>query len=304
MDSAKALAKKLKAHPVFKDYEIILAAGDGRLSEEDEAKKAYDKVRDAIDKYDKTITLSVGQLTTGITIPEWTAVLMLSNIKSPALYMQAAFRSQNPWRYTECGEMRVKQNAYVFDFDPARTLIIFEEFANDLNSSTSGGKGDSDSRKQNVRVLLNFFPVIGEDEQGEMVELDAEKVLSIPRRIRSLEVVRRGFMSNFLFQNIANIFNAPPEVIDIISSLPNAPEGDLVDVSPQTREDLSVNDEGEVDLPDEFVIGRSQKVFGDKIYGEITDTLAQKTEEIVAAPATTEQQQVERLQAGSSEAIR
>ena len=69
-----------------------------------------------------------------------------------------------------------------------------------------------------------------------------------------------------------------------------------MDVSPQTREDLSVNDEGEVDLPDEFVIGRSQKVFGDKIYGEITDTLAQKTEEIVAAPATTEQQQVERLQ--------
>ncbi len=296
VDSAKALAKKLKEHPVFKDYEIILAAGDGRLSEEEEAKKAYDKVRDAIDKYDKTITLSVGQLTTGITIPEWTAVLMLSNIKSPALYMQAAFRSQNPWKYTECGEMRVKQNAYVFDFDPARTLIIFEEFANDLNSSTSGGKGDSDSRKQNVRELLNFFPVIGEDEQGEMVELDAEKVLSIPRRIRSLEVVRRGFMSNFLFQNVANIFNAPAEVIDIISSLPNAPEGDLVDVLPQTREDLSVNDEGEVDLPDEFVIGRSHEVFGDKIYGEITDTLAQKTEEIISAPATTEQQQVERLQ--------
>ena len=94
VDSAKALAKKLKAHPVFKDYEIILAAGDGRLSEEDEAKKAYDKVRDAIDKYDKTITLSVGQLTTGITIPEWTAVLMLSPTKSPAKNIQASYRSQ------------------------------------------------------------------------------------------------------------------------------------------------------------------------------------------------------------------
>lgn len=293
--SAKALAKKLKEHPVFKDYEIILAAGDGRLSEEEETKKAYDKVREAIDKYEKTITLSVGQLTTGITIPEWTAVLMLSNIKSPALYMQAAFRSQNPWKYTANGEMRVKQNAYVFDFDPARTLIIFEEFANDLNSGTSGGKGDSDSRKQNVRELLNFFPVIGEDENGEMVELDAEKVLSIPRKIRSLEVVRRGFMSNFLFQNIANIFNAPTEVIDIIRSLPNAPEGDLIDVSPQTRENLSVNDNGEVELPDEFVIGRSQDVFGEKIYGEITETLAQKTEEILSAPASTEAQQVERL---------
>ena len=252
-------------------------------------------MRDAIDHHEKTITLSVGQLTTGITVPEWTAVLMLSNIKSPALYMQAAFRSQNPWRYQENGELHVKKNAYVFDFDPARTLIIFEEFANDLSSGTSGGKGDSDQRKQNVRELLNFFPVIGEDENGEMIELDAEKVLSIPRKIRSLEVVRRGFMSNFLFQNIANIFNAPPEVIDIISSLPNAPEGELVDVSPETRKDLSVNGEGEVELSNEFVIGTTQNVFGDKIYSNISETLERKTEEILAAPAT-EEQQVSHLQ--------
>lgn len=292
----KALARKLKAHPVFGEYEIVVAAGDGRLSEEDESQNSYDKVRDAINHHEKTITLSVGQLTTGITIPEWTAVLMLSNIKSPSLYMQAAFRSQNPWRYQENGVLHVKKNAYVFDFDPARTLIIFEEFANDLSSGTSGGKGDSDQRKQNVRELLNFFPVIGEDENGEMIELDAEKVLSIPRKIRSLEVVRRGFMSNFLFQNIANIFNAPPEVVDIISSLPNTPEGALVDVSPETREDLSVNDEGEVELSNEFVIGTAQDVFGDKIYSDISETLERKTEEILAAPESTEDQQISHLQ--------
>ena len=296
VQSAKALARKLKAHPVFGEYEIVVAAGDGRLSEEDESQNSYDKVRDAINHHEKTITLSVGQLTTGITVPEWTAVLMLSNIKSPALYMQAAFRSQNPWRYQENGTLHVKKNAYVFDFDPARTLIIFEEFADDLSSGTSGGKGDSDQRKQNVRELLNFFPVIGEDENGEMIELDAEKVLSIPRKIRSLEVVRRGFMSNFLFQNIANIFNAPPEVVDIISSLPNAPEGALVDVSPETREDLSVNDEGEVELSDEFVIGTAQDVFGDKIYSDISETLERKTEEILAAPESTEDQQISHLQ--------
>ena len=132
-------------------------------------------------------------------------------------------------------------------------------------------------------------------ENGEMIELDAEKVLSIPRKIRSLEVVRRGFMSNFLFQNIANIFNAPPEVIDIISSLPNAPEGELVDVSPETRKDLSVNGEGEVELSNEFVIGTTQNVFGDKIYSNISETLERKTEEILAAPAT-EEQQVSHLQ--------
>ena len=154
VDSAKALAKKLNDHPVFKDYEIILAAGDGKLDDDEETKKSYDKVVEAIAKYDKTITLSVGQLTTGITIPEWTAVLMLSNIKSPALYMQAAFRSQNPCLFkTSTGYAR-KENAYVFDFDPARTLIIFDEFANNLLKRTVDGRGTSDDRKENIKRLI------------------------------------------------------------------------------------------------------------------------------------------------------
>lgn len=104
VDSAKALAKKLKEHPVFREYEIVLAAGDGKLSEDEERMNSYAKVREAIKHHDKTITLSVGQLTTGITIPEWTGVMMLSNVKSPALYMQTAFRSQNPWKFQKNGQ--------------------------------------------------------------------------------------------------------------------------------------------------------------------------------------------------------
>jgi type I site-specific restriction endonuclease len=61
----------------------------------------------------------VGQLTTGVTVPEWTAVMMLSNLKSPSLYMQAAFRAQNSWSYDVDGEKHRKQNAYVFDFAPS-----------------------------------------------------------------------------------------------------------------------------------------------------------------------------------------
>ena len=110
VDSAKALAKKLREHPVFKDYEIVLAAGDGKLDDNDETMKSYDKVVKAIANNDKTITLSVGQLTTGITIPEWTAVLMLSNMKSPALYMQAAFRAQNPCLFKEGKYFKRKEN--------------------------------------------------------------------------------------------------------------------------------------------------------------------------------------------------
>lgn len=200
VDSAKALAKKLESHPVFKDYKIVLAAGNGQIDDNDENEASFNRTKKAIEENDKTITLSVGQLTTGITIPEWTAVLMLSNIKSPALYMQAAFRAQNPCLFYDNKSKQYlrKENAYVFDFDPARTLNIFEEFANDLSSDTSNGRGDAKTREKHIKELLNFFPVIGEDDNGEMVELDAEKVMSIPRKIKSVEVVKRGFMSNFL----------------------------------------------------------------------------------------------------------
>jgi hypothetical protein len=224
----------------------------------------------AIKENDKTITLSVGQLTTGITIPEWTAVLMLSNVKSPALYMQTAFRAQNPCLFTVGNGYKRKENAYVFDFDPARTLTIFEQFANNLNPNTAKGGGTADERKENVRELLNFFPVIGEDENGELIELDAEKVLTIPRKIRSVEVVKRGFMSNFLFQNIHNIFGAPKEVIDIISSFEAIEEPkSKVNLSEETQKDLSINEDGEVEVQDEIVIGRTLDVFGDKFYNNV-----------------------------------
>lgn len=271
VDSAKALARKLNEHPIFSQYKIVLAAGDGKLEDADETQKAYDKVIEAIRTNEKTITLSVGQLTTGVTIPEWAAVMMLSNMKSPALYMQAAFRSQNPCVYQKEGKFYRKENAYVFDFDPARTLTIFEEFANDLSSSTSGGKGSSDDRKQNVRELLNFFPVIGEDEKGEMVELDAEKVLSIPRKIRSVEVVRRGFMSNYLFQNIHGVFSAPQEVIDIIDKFTpiEEPKKKKVEITPTSAEDLNVNTTtGEVEIPRDLIVGTATEIFGDKVFGK------------------------------------
>ena len=278
VDSAKALSKKLKKHPVFSDYEIVLAAGDGKLEDDDAlAAKSFDRVKSAIAKHDKTITLSVGQLTTGVTIPEWTAVLMLSSIQSPGLYMQAAFRAQNPCLFKNGIECFRKQNAYVFDFDPARTLIIFEKFANDLSSDTLGGRGDTETREDHIRELMNFFPVIGEDENGEMILLDAAQVLSIPRKIKSREVVRRGFMSDFLFQNISNVFRAPIEVIEMIKQMAPAKDpGPLSGITPDTGDKLNLNDDGEVELPDELVIGTATNLFGDKIFdsNEVQDTIA------------------------------
>lgn len=281
--SAKALAKKLKLHPVFKDYEIILAAGDGKL-DNDENEKSFDRVTKAIKMHDKTITLSVGQLTTGVTIPEWTAVLMLSNMSSPSLYMQAAFRAQNPCLFHDVqGNSYRKKNAYVFDFDPARTLTIFEKFANDLIPKTSGDKGDFDQHRNNVRELLNFFPVYGEDDHGSMVELDAESVLTIPRHIHAKEVIERGFMSNFLFANISGIFGAPKEIIDLINNMQAieepkklAPTG----IDENTPENLDLNENGEVEIPQNQIIGTANDLFGDKVYGDIDNQLTQMVSDI------------------------
>lgn len=296
VDSAKALAKKLKEHPVFRDYEIVLAAGDGKLDDDDENQKSFDKVRNAIATYEKTITLSVGQLTTGVTIPEWTAVLMLSNMKSPALYMQAAFRAQNPCLFKENAKFFRKKNAYVFDFDPARTLTVFEEFANDLNSKTADGRGDADERKENIRELLNFFPVIGEDEGGEMIELDAEKVMSIPRKIRSQEVVRRGFMSDFLFQNISNVFHAPKAVTDIISGLTPVSEKESgLPINQDTAKDLSLDENGDVSLPKDYIIGKAQEVFGEKVYADIGQALIDNVNKITAETPETFDDELEKL---------
>ena len=176
------------------------------------------------------------------------------------------------------GQLLRKENAYVFDFDPARTLDIFEQFANDLSTSTSNGKGDMDERKRNIRELLNFFPVYGEDDDGEMIALDAEKVLSIPRKIHAQEVVRRGFMCNFLFQNIGNIFNAPQQVIDMITRLPATKEA--TPITPQTKDDLSLNEDGEVDIPTETIIGQAADIFGDKIY-DVKENLSQAVSDLM-----------------------
>lgn len=298
VDSAKALAKKLEAHPVFSKYKIVIAAGDGRREEDDpvETQKSYDRVKQAIKENDYTITLSVGQLTTGVTIPEWTAVLMLSSIRSPALYMQAAFRAQNPCTFYRNSQYFRKENAYVFDFDPARTLTIYEQFANDLISETSDGRGDIDTRKENIRTLLNFFPVLGEDETGEMVELQAETVLSIPRKIRCQEVVRRGFMSDFLFQNVANVFHAPQAVLDIITQFtPVAEPKAKVEITPQTAEDLSLDENGEVSMSDDLVIGKAQDLFGEKIYESVPDMLKDAVAQVPPSEKTSEDEQIERL---------
>lgn len=226
VESVKALEQLLKKDAVFKEYEIIVAAGDGRSFEEEENdyknnESSFKKVKDAIAKHDKTITLSCGQLTTGVTIKEWTAVLMLTDIKTPSLYMQAAFRAQNPYKQFKNGELSTKKSAYLFDFAPTRVLEIYDQFANGLNPKAVKGEITEKDREENIQELLNFFPVISEDINGEMVELDANKVLTFPNALAASEIVNARFMTNLLFNDsLKGVFNFPKEVEDILDKMP------------------------------------------------------------------------------------
>lgn len=281
--SAKAMQKLLESHPVFENYKIVLAAGDGRANDDDQVvnQRSLDRVREAIKENDKTITLSVGQLTTGVTIPEWTAVLMLSNMKSPSLYMQAAFRAQNPWDTVVDGQVHQKENAYVFDFAPERTLIIYDEFANNLSRKTVGGGGTTDERKENIKQLLNFFPVIAEDNDGKMIELDVNQVLTIPKVIKAQEVVRRGFMSNLLFQNVSGIF-ASAEAREILEQLNPVDPGKVTPRKtdePIDTQGVKVDDKGEAEVEQDIVIATTDARFGEKVYAEVINTIEDAVED-------------------------
>lgn len=253
INSCKAMEKLLGDDPVFKEYKVVRAYGPEHSIENDRDKiykTSYDRVKDAIKHNPKTITLSVGQLTLGVTVPEWSGILMLCNLRSASAYMQAAFRVQNPCLFSRNGREWRKETAYVFDFDPARSLVLYDEFANNLLSG--GGSVNPEERSRNVERLLSYFPIAGENVDGGMVELDAQQVLSIPRTMKSDEVVSRGFLCNYLFQNISRIYGGPPEMRKIIKKLPTAKVG--ARAKADASDEVTVDENGEVTVSQNTVM--------------------------------------------------
>ncbi|MCC8114900.1 MAG: Eco57I restriction-modification methylase domain-containing protein [Bacteroidales bacterium] len=190
---AKALSAMLKRHPVFGYFDIVNVAGDG--DEEQERDKALKLVRDAIGNCSHgTITLSCGRLTTGVTVPEWTGVLMLSGSYNTAAssYMQTIFRVQTPWTR----EGLTKEDCYVFDFAPDRTLQVL---ATVPRVSTKAGKTTGE-QKRALGEFLNFCPVIGM-EGSKMKPYDANSMMEQLKRAYVERVVRNGFEDGYLYND-------------------------------------------------------------------------------------------------------
>lgn len=193
--SAKALAAMLRNHPVFGLFEIVNVAGDG--DEEEANEEALKKVTDAIgpdpDKT-RTITLSCGRLTTGVSVKPWTGVFMLSGSFNTAAsaYMQTIFRVQTPATING----RVKEDCYVFDFAPDRTLKVLAETA---KISRKAGK-QSGSDRQQLSDFLNFCPIIS-IEGSQMKKLDENHMLQQLKRVYVERVVQNGFEDGYLYND-------------------------------------------------------------------------------------------------------
>lgn len=184
---ARALSALLKAHPIFGqfigangDSGIVNVAGDG--DEEVESDDALKMVNAAIGdnpEDTRTITLSCGKLTTGVTVRPWTAVMMLagSHNTDAKAYMQTIFRVQSP--YTT-NDGRRKENCYVFDFAPDRTLKVLADTAKVQTKKTA-----SESERVKLGEFLNFCPVIGFNG----TKMDAFNV------DRMLEQLKRAYIS-------------------------------------------------------------------------------------------------------------
>lgn len=193
--AAKALAAMLRNHPVFGMFEIVNVAGDG--DEEEPNEEALRKVNNAIGPDPDmtcTITLSCGRLTTGVSVKPWTGVLMLSGSHNTAAsaYMQTIFRVQTPATING----RVKEDCYVFDFAPDRTLKVLAETA---KISTKAGKQTTSDRQQ-LGEFLNFCPIIAVDG-SKMKRFNTEQMLQQLKRVYVERVVQHGFEDGYLYNN-------------------------------------------------------------------------------------------------------
>lgn len=192
---ARALSALLQSHPVFGHFEIVNVAGDG--DEEEKENDALKKVQKAItSKPHETysITLSCGRLTTGVSVPAWSAVFMLAGSynTSAANYMQTIFRVQTPATI----DGKVKEECFVFDFAPDRTLKVIAEAA---KISAKAGKTSTEDRTV-MGDFLNFCPIISVDG-SRMETYNVEKLLEELKKVYVERVVRNGFEDGYLYNN-------------------------------------------------------------------------------------------------------
>jgi superfamily II DNA or RNA helicase len=242
---ARALSEMIRQHDAFSNFEVVNVAGEG--DEEENSLDALSKVKRAIRENEYTITISCGRLTTGITVPEWTAAFMLAGTfsTSASSYLQTIFRVQSPAKVDGC----VKDRCYVFDFAPDRTLKMVAEAS---RISTRPGKGNSDERLQ-LGEFLNFCPVISV-KGSSMKEYDVNHMMRELKKSYVNRVVHNGFDDPHIYNDellkLTDVdINDFEELKKVVGSSKQQP----------STEDLTINDQGYTEEEYEQIEGAKKK---------------------------------------------
>ena len=209
VDQANRLAFLINQHKLHTEfgYEVVSVAGEGFAIEnagenikaiEKKEKDALERVRKAIKKNSKTITLSCGRLTTGVSVPEWTGVFLLSGgySTSAASYMQTIFRGQTPFK-----NGAIKSNCYAFDFAPDRTLTVFDDYIKQQRGSKNSPRkpGDDIERTANSLRFMPIVSMVG----GKEIEYDARSLINKVNEATAELVFSHGFKHKKLHRNFA-----------------------------------------------------------------------------------------------------
>ena len=226
VDAAKALSKLLKKHEIFgnDNFKIINVAGNG--DEDEQRQDALQGVLNAIGEAPDqtyTITISCGRLTTGVTVPPWTAVFYLkgADATGASTYMQTIFRVQSAHVYN--GKM--KSECYVFDFAPDRSLKAIAEssrFAAMARKQRNNNATGSDE-KEELEDFLSFCPVISL-EGGRMVPFDADKLTEHINHANFDRIAQNGFNDNALYDMDYILDHMTDEELDLIGGLDSVDE--------------------------------------------------------------------------------
>ncbi len=216
--SAERLATLILSHQLHKEYgfTVVNVAGEGKvISETDDeesyvssTKTALNKVKDAIAGNDRTITLSCGRLNTGVSIPEWTGVFMLSGgyKTSAATYMQTIFRGQTPYK-----DDRIKKDCFAFDFAPDRTLTVINDYIKSQPRSRNVNPSPGEETRR-VESFLRFCSVISMSG-GKEVEYNAQKFITDVYECLADDVVNNGFKVKKLLKGFSQFTENDYEII-------------------------------------------------------------------------------------------
>ena len=189
-----------KQNTFYHDYKVVVAAG-GRAGQ---GVKALPPVEEAMGNplESKTITLSCGKLTTGVSVKPWSGIFMLRNTSSPETYFQAAFRVQTPWTVKNPDgdspnkEEVLKNECYVFDFAPNRALAKIAAYSCRLNVNES-------NPEKKVAEFIKFLPVLAYDGSS-MKRIDAAGVLDMAMSGTTSSLLARKWESALLV-NVDNV---------------------------------------------------------------------------------------------------